>query len=171
MRPLSQSSQTLWASGISEITKCRPMAHLLWFENGKAGLLDPIPLNSFSFLYFSKSCWYNLDHLQHLHLQGVLWSTEFYEYFRADSLLVSDLDAEERREFLGNALPMGPQGPHWPPTGSTFLPAGKESGSSEVRFDPHCPGTALGAKPTWVWLHQASSYGRRHHHDTLMTLL
>ena len=85
MRPLSKSSQTVRAPGISEITKCRSMAHL-WLENGKAGSLDPIPLNYFSFLYFSKSCWYNLDHLQHLHLQSVLWSTEFYEYFTEQTL-------------------------------------------------------------------------------------
>lgn len=105
MRPPSPCSKTGQALAISEITKGKPMNHLLWFENGKAGSLDPIPLNSSPFFCSSKSCQYNLDHLQHLHLQGVLWSIEFYEYFIKQNLTTGlGLRSRGRRKFLGSAF-------------------------------------------------------------------
>lgn len=78
------------------------MTHLLWSENGKVGFLDPFPYLPSPSSHFSKSCWYNLGHLQHLHLQSVLRSVASYEYFIGQDLSANlGLRSKERREFQG----------------------------------------------------------------------
>ena len=88
------------------------MTRLLRSENGKAGSLDPLPyLPSPSSAHFSKSCWYNLGHIQHLHLQSVLRSIDSYEYFIGQDLSAnSGLRSRAKEAVLGSAVRKCPQG-------------------------------------------------------------
>ena len=88
------------------------MTRLLRSDNGKPGSLDPLPyLLSPSSAHFSKSCWYNLGHLQHSHLQSVLRSIDSYEYFIGQDLSAnSGLRSRGKEGVLGSAIRKCPQG-------------------------------------------------------------
>ena len=74
-----------------------------------------------SSLHFSKSCWYNLGHLQHLHLQSVLRSIESYEYFIGQNLSATlELRSRGKEGVLGNAFRKRLQGLSGPPIVSTL---------------------------------------------------
>lgn len=126
------------------------MTHELRFENGKAGSLDPIPLNSFSLFNFSKSYWYKMDHFQHLHLQSVLCSVEFYEYF-IEQNLTAGLGPRSSGKEGGprRCRPNVCRGLGDPPVSTLqrttfssskkfiFLPMWWKN--HDICFDPHCP--------------------------------
>lgn len=135
----------------------------------------PFPFSA----HFSKSCWYNLGHLQHFHLQSALRSIEFYEYFIGLNLtaglgLRSGGKEGVPRKCLSKVsarawvdLPLFPpseghrQKPFLPREAHLSSEIVKESW--EMLWPTLPPGTTLSTKPTGMWLHEAPSYSRRHH--------
>lgn len=148
--------------------KMQIYGHLLWFENSKVGSLDPIPLNSFSFSpHFSKSCWYNLCHLQHLHLQSVLWWIERYKYFKGQNLTAGLGLRSKGGEGVPTKCLLNVWAGAWMDTSyfhlmrgdgknlsswEAYLSAYVMRESKEVLWPTLLPGTVLGTKQTWVWL-------------------